>query len=164
MRLLTGAINKCVDIIKTDVDTDKNGGYDYDATLQDGAHVYIDAKAREKGASRYWKNGEPELALELWSVVPENGRPGKIGWTLSTKSDVDLILYTFDKADSDMYYLLPFQPLRMAFQKNGPEWVKAYGKKKQTSNGGQWKSAACFVPASVVLNAVMEQMSGIATA
>ena len=157
--LLLSAISKCEAVEKTDVETDKSGS-DYEATLKGGARVFIDAKARESGASKYWKHGEPELALELWSVCPEAGRAGKIGWTLSTKSNVDLILYTFDRKDSDRYYLMPFQHLRMAFQRNGPEWVKRYGRKKQTSDKGKWKREACFVPASVVLNAVMAEMTG----
>lgn len=162
IRLLKRVISKCIQVEKTDVETDKTG-VDYIATLEGGAKIRIDAKAREKGASKYWKHGEVELALEIWSKCPNSCTNGKIGWTLSVKSDVDLILYTFDIADSDKYYLLPFQPLRMAFQKHGRNWVKEYGQKFQSSNGGEWKSSAVFVPAKTVIEAITETYCGTAT-
>lgn len=157
--LLQKVISKCERVEKTDTETDK-AGVDYIATLTDGAQIGIDAKSREKGASRYWKRGEAELALEIWSVCPTTNQRGKIGWTLSTKSNVDMILYTFDRSDSDKYYLLPFQPLRMAFQKNGRDWINRYGKKKQSSNKGQWQSEAVFVPANTVISAITEMYCG----
>ena len=159
MDILKNAITGCVTVEKTDDEADR-AGVDYIATLRRGALVTIDAKAREKGASRFWKNGEPELALEKWSVCPNEWFPGKAGWTLSERSNVDLILYTFDPEDCRDFYLIPFQHLRMAFVKNIIDWQNKYHIKKQKS--GEWTSEAVFVPASVVLKAVTEQMKGCA--
>ena len=155
--ILKSAIQNCVEVRKTDEDTDKKG-VDYIARLHGGAEIGIDVKARDKGASKFWNNGEEELALEIWSVYPDGRNDGKLGWTLSDETNVDMILYTFDDADSKKYYLLPYQLLRMAFQKNGREWVKRYGYKKQESE--QWTSEAVFVPAREVLRAITCEMYG----
>lgn len=157
--VLKAAIYGCVHVEKTDEQTDRQGA-DYVATLRKGAKILIDAKAREKGASRYWKHGEPELALEKWSVLPTDKNQGKAGWTLNESSIVDLILYTFDPSDSKMFYLLPFQHLRVAFIKNYGKWQKQYLVKRQSSK--QWQSEAVFVPASVVLQAIAAEMKGVA--
>ena len=155
--LLKDAICGCVSVEKTDEAMDR-AGVDYVATLRKGAKVLIDAKARERGASRFWQNGEPELALEKWSVVRSADCEGKAGWTLSEKNQADMILYTFDPADSKMFYLLPFQHLRMAFIHNMSSWQEKYHTKRQ--NSGSWQSEAVFVPASVVLDAVKQEMFG----
>ena len=80
--VLKNTICGSVKIEKTDEKLDREG-IDYISPLRGGAKVFIDAKTREPGASRYWKNGEPDLALEIWSVVRDERHPGKVGWTLS---------------------------------------------------------------------------------
>lgn len=146
-------IPACVSVVKTDIESDK-AGIDYIATLNNGASIGIDAKAREAGVSRFWKYGEPELALEKWSVCPSSKNTGKIGWTLNTTSNVDLILFTFAPEDSQKIFLLPFQHLRMAFYKFGKKWQERYGEKIQSS--GEWKSSAIFVPVSVVIDGIKD--------
>lgn len=155
MRLLERHIPKCIGIRKTDIEQDKSG-VDYVADIDGGAQVLIDAKTRMKGSRRFWKNGEPELALEVYSVYETR----KLGWTLSGSTNVDYILYTFDKSDHDKYYFLPFQLLRKTFWENGKEWARAYGVKWQTSDS--WHSSAIFVPVSVVLPAINQTMCGAA--
>lgn len=153
MQIIKDFFPACVSVEKTSVDTDKQG-VDYIATLSGGAKIFIDAKTREKGASRYWKYGEPEIALELRSVVETN----KIGWALSGASKAHYILYTFDPTDSEKFYMFPFQLLRKAFYENGRQWIHEYGKKTQTSDG--WHSSAVFVPANTVLQAVSKAFVG----
>lgn len=157
IQLLKAIITNCDNIVKTDENLDRQG-VDYIATLRRGAEVYIDAKTRECGASKYWKYGEPELALEIYSAIPDVCTRGKVGWTLNEASNVDLILYTFDRSDTNKYYLLPFQHLRLAFVQNFHEWCKKYIIKKQYNK--QWVSEAVFVPASVVLDAINKIMQG----
>lgn len=155
--LIKQAIPNCISVEKTNANLDRKG-IDYIATLDGGAEIYIDAKARRKGAV---KNGqEPPLALELWSVCPdeENNIKGKVGWTCSRKTDVDMILYTFDSEEWDKFYLVPFQHLRMAFQKNYSKWKDIW--KPRFQDNGAWKSKAMFVPASVVLSAIADEMTG----
>ena len=147
------------DIQKTSAEVDKTG-VDYVATLRRGGVINIDAKTREKGASRYWKYGEPELALEIWSAVPTPTNSGKTGWTLDESSQVDYILYTFDSSDTNKFYYLPFQMLRVGFVKHYKDWKKEYPVKRQYSNN--WTSEAVFVPASVVIAEINRQMTGIA--
>lgn len=156
LELLKNNIVGCVSVVKTDAEADR-AGIDYVATLRQGAQILIDAKARAAGASRYWKYGEPELALEVWSICPTAGKPGKVGWTLSESSNADMILFTFE--DAKVFYLLPFQPLRMAFQKNYSSWLRTYGSRKERST--RWTSEAVFVPASVVMDEIRRQMRGM---
>ena len=151
-RILKDFIPNCVSVQKTDLAQDKRG-VDYIATLEKGAEILIDAKTRTADCAKYWKNDEPELALEIWSVCET-----KIGWALSSSTNVDYILYTFDRSVCDRDYFLPFQLLRKAFRENGRSWIDRYGAKYQYSN--TWKSQAVFVPASVVVGAVSRCMEG----
>lgn len=161
--IIKKAIPNCVDVIKTDEATDKKG-VDYIAILEGGAKIGIDVKARGKGCSRYWKNGQEDLMLEMWSVCPDENNKGKVGWTLSDKTNVDYILFTFDEADSNRYYLLPYQSLRMAFKTNERKWIAKYGFTQSTSTTEKsnriWHSRAVFVPANEVLNAMAQEMQG----
>ena len=159
-QLLKDIFLGCVDVQKTSEEIDKQG-IDYVVTLKDGAEVYIDVKTREKGASRYWKNNEPELAIECWSVCPAINSKGRPGWTFSQKSVVDYILYTFDISDSKLNYLFPFQLLRIASQKNYYLWRTTYKCARQSSY--DWDSEAVFVPVSVVINAINNVMKGAET-
>ena len=154
--ILQRVISKCVTVEKTTEELDRKG-IDYIATLENGAEIYIDAKTRRTVRC---VDGSPELALEIWSVKPTNGNKGKIGWTLNTETNVDMILYTFPKDKWEYFYLIPFQFLRMAFQANGREWMKKY--RRSVQENGTWQSECMFVPAHVVLDSVSKQMSGAA--
>lgn len=160
IEMLKKSIYGCTQVIKTDAETDKTG-IDYIATLRRGATINIDAKARAKGASKYWKHGEPELALETWNVVPMENLDGVVGWTLNEASNADMILYTFDQSDTNKFYLLPFQHLRMSFVTNYNDWKQKYKLFRENSKRGNnyWKSEAIFVPASIVLNAITNEMN-----
>lgn len=159
VELLRSKIPNCVKVIKTDVALDKKG-IDYIAFLDGGAKINIDAKTRRKGASRNWiDKQDPLLALEIWSVCPNEQVPkGKAGWTCSRKTNVDMILYTFDKEDTTQFYFIPFQLLRMALQNNYHWWKTKWKPRRQLNQG--YESEAMFVPASVVLNAIYSEMQG----
>lgn len=157
--ILKDIITGCVKIEKTSAEVDKTG-IDYVATLRKGATINIDAKTRVSGASKYWKYGEPEVALEIWSRRKEPGVVPKIGWTLDETSQVDYILYTYDKSDTDRFYFLPFQMLRNAFRNKYNEWCSKYFRKTEKNVG--YVSEAVFVPASVVIAEINRQMTGIA--
>ena len=157
--ILRQAIPHCVDVKKTSEELDRKG-IDYIATLKGGAEIGIDVKARDRGISKYWKNGKEDLVLEVWSVCPDERNEGQLGWTLSDKTNVDLILYTFDVEDTKSYYLLPYQLLRMAFLRNGRKWLKDYG--VRYSHSKSWSTQVVFVPASVVMDAIRAEMQGTA--
>lgn len=155
--MLTG----CVDV-RIATPAEDRSGVDYVATLRRGADVRIDAKARSKGCRGFWRHG-PDLALEKWSVIPTDSDPdGRCGWTLSESSDVDLILFTFDPSDCKDVYLIPFQPLRLAFRHNLPDWERCYKVKRQRTeeSGRAWQSQCVFVPACVVEDAVRRACRG----
>lgn len=143
---------KCIEVVKSDITDDKQG-IDYLVRLEEGGEIFIDVKRREKGASKYWTHSEPELPLEVWSVVEKK----KIGWTINGSLKTHYVLYAFDKLDSEKVYMIPFQLLRKVFLENGRIWAGKYGLKTQDS--GQWHSQAIFVPASVVLLAISQIMS-----
>lgn len=147
--LIQKAIPNCVSVRKTNIELDKKG-IDYIATLDGGAEINIDAKRRRKGAIR---NGEPVLAIETWSAFPN-----KVGWTYSRSTPVDMVLYLFDPEEWQRFYLIPFQHLRMASISHYYEWKERYKEKEQQNDG--WLSKAMFVPASVVLSAVADEMTG----
>lgn len=155
-------IDGCVSVEKTEEQEDRNG-VDYVAILRRGARITIDAKTREPGCSEWW-NGEPELAPEIWSVMP-GGKfniprdRAKVGWTLDEAKEVDYIFCTFAPVDSDKVYLLPFQLYRMAFRRNLQEW-RGYkpGIQETKKNGYKWQSKCLFIPASVILNAIYIEM------
>ena len=151
-RLIAG----CVRVEKT-CEAQDRAGVDYIATLRRGAKVLIDAKTRKAGCGRHWREG-PELALETYSVLPENGIEGKVGWTLCEAKDVDYIFFTFDPADTREVFLYPFQLLRMAFRKNLPRWREKY--KLDVQDSGGWRSQCVFVPESVAWRSVRDVMHG----
>lgn len=153
-------IDDCVKVTKSGVVEDKRG-VDYIATLKNGAEVLIDVKARERGAKKFWRRGRPEFPLETWSVLPGGkyntplGR-SKVGWTLSTSSSVDYILFTFDPSDCNTSYMVPFQWLRTAFVRHLDDWKSLYKTKPQEScqDGTYWESQCVFVPDTEVYKAM----------
>ena len=154
-------IDGCVDCVKTDEATDKRG-VDYVATLRRGARVLIDAKARQPGARKYWGPLGPDLALEIWSVIPGPDSTKKTGWTLSETSEVGLILFTFDSSDTNDCFLVSAQHLRIAFRRSFALWTKLYKPQQQRTVSGStsWLSESVFVPACVVLAAITDVSKG----
>lgn len=148
----------CVNVEKTAQEIDKTG-VDFVATLRNGAEILVDAKTRTPGCSRYWMTG-PELALELWSVKPQNGQKGKAGWTVCEAKNVDYVLFTFHPSDTDQVFLYPFQLLRIAFRNNYFAW-RRMGYKTGTQSSGSWQSECIFVPETVVWDSVRECMQGV---
>lgn len=148
-------IDGCVKVETSTIDLDRSG-IDYVATLRRGARIYIDAKNRQKGCSRYWK-GEPDLSLEIWSVMPAGkynmpNYRAVTGWTLCERKDVDLILFKYDPSDCTKVFLVSYQLLRMAFRRNLEHWREVYHGDIQDS--GKWQSQCVFVPVSAVFKAI----------
>lgn len=154
LETLKSMIPGCLSVEKTSVEQDKQG-IDYIATLRKGAKILIDAKTRTKNCAKYWKCG-PELALEIWSVKPENGLNGKTGWTLNESCLVDYILFTFDPVDCNTAFLYPFQLLRTSFVLFYKQWKNEF--KSDIQSSGLWKSECLFVPEDVVYAAMRSAM------
>jgi hypothetical protein len=153
----------CVNVVKTNTKEDMSGT-DYVATLRGGRLVNIDAKTRRFGCSKYWKNGEPQLAPEIWSVMP-GGRyktpveRRKTGWTLDESKTCELILCTFDPRDCDQVFLLPFQLYRIAFRRYLNEWMKTF--KIQPQDNKTYESLCVFVPQKTIWKAIGEVCIGL---
>lgn len=145
-------LDGCVDVRESTRDEERVG-VDFVATLRGGAIVLIDEKRRDEGASKFWRHNQPELALEIWSVVPSETLKGVAGWTLSESKQTDLVLFTFhDVADC---YMLPFQPLRVAFRRKFVEWRTMFRTADQCTDG-RYFSRAIFVPVDLVIEALVE--------
>lgn len=152
--------NAVQEVIKTDVELDKTG-IDYIVVLKSNVKIGVDVKTRTKGCSKYWKNGA-EFALEVWSQRYQGAitERDKKGWTLDEKKQCDYVMFKFDKTDCDLVYVLPFQQLRKAFQKNIKPWINSYRHEWQRQRTAEYKSACVFVPASVVCEAVKSTFAG----
>lgn len=173
MATIKARIPGCIRVDKTPKKDDVSGS-DYKAILSGGAHFLVDGKDRRKGCSRYWKNGSPEVALETWSVVaggkyatPDECK--KIGWTLSEKTMVDFVLFSFHPTDySGPPFLWSFQLLRSAFVLNYDKWVGNYRLRNDETpprNGKRgWESEFVPVPAWVVHQAICDVMNGLVKA
>jgi hypothetical protein len=144
-----------VSVIKTGEEQDR-AGVDYVITLRRGAQLKVDAKSRDSGCKRFWRQG-PEVALETWSVRP-GGKYGisesraMVGWTLDESKEVDLILFTFDLRDHEFAYVRPLPLLREAFRRNVGGWRRQYKTAPQDSAG--WESECVFVPLLAVDEAI----------
>jgi hypothetical protein len=157
-------LDGCVNI-RPAKDNEDRAGIDYIATIKGGREVYIDLKTRTQGCSKYWKararSGEiiPELAIETWSVCPNNRCPnGEIGWTLDYRKKTDLILYRFDPSDYRDPFLVPFHQLRMAAQRKKDDWKMTCKIDRQRNHS--YYSESIFVRADWVSNAVSMVMFG----
>jgi len=158
----------CLSVIPAS-DRQDRAGVDWIATLRKGAMVLIDCKTRTFGCARHWQDGQPDMALETWSVRPfgKFNTPrhlAKVGWALCETKNVDYILFKFDPRDTQAVYLLPYQSLRIAFRRNLAQWKKDYKVDVQTTETTQyrqgWQSEAVFVPATVVIRAMEQCYSG----
>jgi len=151
----------CKEVVIVEDPETQRAGIDYIARLEGGGTVNIDSKGRTRGAAKYWKTGQPELALEVWSVMPEAGKSGTPGWTFDTSKQTDMVLYHFD--DVPDCYLIAFQSLRIAAVQNYADWHAKYCEPPQHSKRGDtsWRSQAMFVPVDVVLEAITATTKGV---
>lgn len=153
---LAGMFSGVSDVVPSSETMDR-AGVDYIVHYKNGGETFVDVKTREPGASRFWKHGEPDLALELWSVRP-NGKyampkdRARKGWPLDTTKKCHYVLFTFAEADCADVFLLPFMQLRQAFYDNHKQWVQWFPRKLQDS--GSWESECLFVPVGVVIDAI----------
>lgn len=148
-----------VDVRKTDIAEDKSG-IDYIVTVESGVEIGMDVKTREKGCSRYWKNG-PELALETWSQKWPRYKnlKNKVGWTVDGRKRCQYIMFKFDPSDCDIVYIFPFWQLSKAFRRNVQTWYKQYPHAYQEQTQAEYKSECVFVPANVVMDAVKKEFT-----
>lgn len=157
-QVLESMIDGCVSVSHSTTAQDLNG-IDYIAQLRGGAELFVDAKTRDKGCSKFWKNDRIEIALEVWSVMPEDENDsGTVGWTLCETKSVDLILFKFHPDDTQRVFLFSFQHLRMAFRRNCRRWISQYKVdiQRSTHNGQSWRSKCVFVPVKTVEKAIRE--------
>jgi hypothetical protein len=150
-------IPSAVEIRDGNTEEDKRG-IDKVVRLSSGRTLAVDLKVRDTGAAKWWKTC-PDLALERWSVKPQNGSQGKVGWTLDPAKRTDLVLFLFDPAESTDCYLVGFHHLRAAFLRCGKEWWGHYKRAPQNTEG-RYQSECVFVPVAIVLDAITAVSEG----
>lgn len=90
----------------------QRGGIDRLVTLTDGTTIKVDEKVRSRDFD--------DFALEVWSNDAKH-TPGWMEKSLTT----DFIAYAF--VPSRRCYLLPYQPLKRAYETHKRQWHHAYG-------------------------------------
>lgn len=121
----------------------QRGGIDRVLTLKSGKTLTVDEKVREKD----W----PDFLLERWS-----DRDRKVKGWIQKDLACDFIAYAF--AESCTCYLLPFQTLRLAWIKNGREWIDKYQPPILARNR-TYTTESIAVPRDVLLAALTNSMT-----
>ena len=152
--IIQNKLPNCVRVERAGRMADKQGT-DYWACRPDGSQLSIDVKIR---ATDYAVGPFPkdDLALETWSVLPENGRAGKLGWTRDPNKRTDFIMWYWE--DTHRYCWVPFTPLCAVFSEHWEEWAETYGRWQQRSTG--WSSECVFVPRAVLRQAINDWCDG----
>lgn len=129
-----------VDIIKAGQEDDR-AGVDYYLIPQKGRWVAVDLKERAHGASRWWYDGEPELAIERHSIME-----GDVAGPLY-RNNVSTDVYVFTFADlPHVAYAVDAAKLREAARRGD---FDRYPLRYQLTDGGDrgdYHSACRFVP------------------
>jgi len=146
IKIIKNRIPGCTGIQRATPQADKDGT-DYFANRHQNTPLSIDLKLREED---YKSKGHDDLALETWSVIPENGRQGKIGWTRDPQKRTDYILWYWQ--DTGRFCLVSFHALCFVFQKRWEKWRKLFPPHVQ--NSGSWKSECVFVPRHIVFKSI----------
>lgn len=124
-------------------------GVDYIAVDHAGKQIKIDVKRRQKGCSKYWKNGVPEIQLEVWAEIKK-----KIGWTIDDAKETDFVIFIYDKSDyTGETVLMPFDLLKEITKRNLRKWAKQKGcYKKQENKGlyGYFEATCLFMPLPIL--------------
>ena len=131
--------NDVTNIRRSDESLDKKG-VDYIVDLNNGKKETYDVKRRKQGSNKYWKNGKPEIAVEIYSDTARK----KEGWT--NTANCDYFLFIFE--DCKKCFRIPAKLLSLTTHRFFEKWKREYGEKIQfnINNGSKYKSSCIFVP------------------
>lgn len=126
----------------------QRGGIDRHVILASGKHYTIDEKVRAED--------HDDILLEYWS---DEERAIK-GWVAKDLA-CDFIAYAF--VPSRRCYLLPFATLRLAYRRNGIDWIKAGrerrgGFKEVRAENRRYVTVSVAVPIDVLMAALKDAM------
>jgi len=122
--------------IEQAAEADDKAGVDYWAILPSGRRLGIDLKLRRDHGTA------GDVALELWSVMPADGRPGVPGWPWDNRKRTDYVIWIW--LDTRTYYAAPYPLLHTAFLRHARDWTRRY--RTATQSSGTWTSQCVFVP------------------
>jgi hypothetical protein len=135
-------------------------GVDWWVELATAHHLAVDVKVREKD---FAPRGDDDLALETWSVCPDEHERGVIGWTRDSSKRCDYVLWLWQ--DTGRYCLLPFLPLCKVFTTNWRDWRASFrhARQKTVSRGRGYHSECVFVPRIDVWRAIYNEFGASTT-
>lgn len=119
----------------------QRAGIDRIVNLESGKRLTIDEKVRRQD----W----PDIVLEYWSNY-EKQIPGWIAKGLYC----DYIAYAFEP--SQRCYLIPYHTLRIAWKRNGKQWVKKYPKVE--AKNATYTTVSVAVPIDQLMSALKDAM------
>jgi hypothetical protein len=120
----------------------QRGGIDRLIILESGKTLWVEEKLREKDY--------PDILIEYYS-----DRERKIPGWIAKDLACDYIAYAF--LPSGRCYLLPFQQLRLCWQRYRRQWVQQYGPPIEAQNEG-YVSVSVAVPIGVLLAALSQML------
>lgn len=139
-----------VSVVTATAEQDKSGT-DYVVTSSSGESLNVDVKARRPGASSRWRRrDDPELAIEVWSSVPDaaRGLTGSAGWAFDSTKTADAIAYIFAPYDWPETLVYEAAAFRETVAQHWPELTRRFKPVTQRTATGR-ASQVFFVPESV---------------
>jgi len=121
-------------------------GIDKVLHLKNGDTVYVDEKKRRKDYG--------DILLEVWSVKEKSVK----GWVWSETKVTDYIIYAF--MNSKRVFMLPFQLLKMAFNRCKNQWLAKYSipPAHTIRNGVKYTTENIAVPKEVLMSELKREM------
>ena len=118
-------------------------GVDRIVILQNGEHVYIEEKVRNKAY--------PDILLEQKSCVETNSP----GWIERRDMLTDWLAYTIKPTST--CYLIPFRQLQRGYETNIAEWVKTYPPRiaKTWRGDGYYRTESIAIPRPILFKAAV---------
>jgi len=143
--IIRDRIPGCIEIEQANIDNDMSGT-DYFIYRHSNEALRLDLKLRQADFAR---RGADDLALEIWSVIP-NGTTGKVGWTRDETKNSDFILWYWK--DTGRFFLVSFPALCSVFSRFWQTWEQRYKTAIQQSKS--WQSKCVYVPREIVVKAL----------
>jgi hypothetical protein len=162
---LLRSIPGAYDIQRANLQQDLNGT-DFWLHRYESEPLSIDFKHRSFCPIERWNRDD--LCIETCSVYKGNAQPPyeaskriKIGWTLDTSKQTDLLIYTWPAGEKRRrFYILFFPHLCEASRRHREGWVYWY-REKPTDNGTYF-TLNVYVPRKIVAKAMRELVEGVA--
>lgn len=144
--IIKNRIPGCIEIERADLDNDRDGT-DYFIYRHGNEALRLDLKLRD---TDFALQGQDDLALETWSVIPDGTTQGKVGWSRDETKNSDFILWYWQ--DTGRFFLVSFPALCSVFSRFWELWASRYKIARQQSES--WQSECMYVPREIIIKAL----------